>query len=188
MGIDVGQHINFDFSRRRAGFNEQLAKRTKATIAAAHFQHFLIRQQQRTLIDGGALRAIEKLCGTEREGIAFPFHRGAGHEMRQHLQKDGWNAADITPVKRQPGFFQAGRGRNAIPKAQKMPPIFLRIRIGKGSDARSIHRLFRGRQKRGMQRYLRRAGFVGWHQFRPGEEGAPQIRRCAQPAMRRGLT
>ena len=88
------------------------------------------------------MRAIEKLSGTECEGIALPFHRGARHQMRQHLQEDGRDAADIAAIKRQPGFFQAGRGRNAITKAQKMPPIFLRIRIGKGSNTRGFHWLF----------------------------------------------
>lgn len=44
MPIDVRQHINLNLSWRRAGFDQQLTKRTKAAIAATHFQHFLIRQ------------------------------------------------------------------------------------------------------------------------------------------------
>ena len=45
MPIDVGQYINFDFAWRCAGFDQQLADGTKATIAATHFQHFLISQK-----------------------------------------------------------------------------------------------------------------------------------------------
>lgn len=83
--------------------------------------------------------------------------------MRQHLQEDRRNAANVTAIQREPGFFQAGRGANAVPKTQKMPPIFLPIRIGKARDARGINRLFRCREQGFMQRDFSRAGFRRRH-------------------------
>ncbi len=93
--------------------------------------------------------------------------------MRQHLQEDRRDAADVSAIERKPSFFQARRGADAVTKAQEMPPIFLRIGIGKRRDARGFHWLFGCCQQGFMQGDFSGAGFRWRHQFRPGEEGAP---------------
>ena len=134
-------------------------------------------------MDGGALRAEQQFAGAQDEGIAFPFQRRASNEVRQHLQQDRRHARHAVAIQREPRRFQRRLPHDAVAEAQEVGEVLPRIGIGECGDARRLHHLQRVVHQGRVQRAFRVAGFLRRQQFRPREEGAPQVRRRAEPPM-----
>ena len=145
--------------------------------------HLRIGQQQRAVVNGRQLAAIEQLGRAQHIRIVAAFERVAQDQVAQLRQKDRRQVAGSFAGQRDIDRLQRRRRHQPVAEIHHEGPVFARVGIGERGDVRRRHRAQRiGHQAR-MQIALGVAGIRRRHQFGPRQIGHDEFGRRDQPAV-----
>ena len=145
--------------------------------------HFGIGQQQRAVMHGGELAAIEQFGGAQHVGIVAALQRVAQDQMAELRQEDRRQIAGALAGQRHIDRLERRRRDQPVAEIHHEGPVLARIGIGERGDIGLRHRAQRIGQQARMQLTLGLAGVGRRHQFGPRQIGHDQFGRRQQPAM-----
>ena len=144
---------------------------------------FGVGQQQRAVVHGGELAAVEQFGGAQHVGIVAALQRVAQDQMAELRQEDRRQIAGALAGQRDIHRLQRRRRHQPVAEIHHEGPVFARVGVGQRRDIRLRHRAQRIGQQVRMQPQLGLAGIGRRHQFGPRQIGHDQFGRRQQPAM-----
>ena len=145
--------------------------------------HLGIGEQQRAVVHGGELAAVEQFGRAQHVGIVAAFECIAQDQMAELRQEDRRQVAGALAGQRHIHRLQRWRRHQPVAEIHHKSPVFPRVGIGQRCDVGRCDGAQRIGQQVRVQPQLGRAGVGRRHQFGPRQIGHDQFGRRQQPAM-----